>query len=165
MKRITIGSTIGILLLICFFILILSSKNCDFCFSVPVIAGKVFICGLVIFIGSIYFTDLFLKTERQIFNIETLPLLKTDEATNSVPFSCEGYVENMDGTILHSPYTNSPCVYYHSITEKYMKSGKNSEWVILENLVNFVPFYIADARGKLKVDITNLDDDFSGYKI
>lgn len=165
MKRVTIGSTLATLLVICFIIIILSGEDCDFCFSAPVMAIKLFACGLVLFIGSLYFTKLFLKTEKQMFAIETLPLLKTDEATEDVPFSCEGTVRAIDGNLLSSPYTHSPCVYYHSITEEYVKSGKSSEWRIIDNLVNFVPFHITDKRGTLKVSLLNLDSDFSGYTL
>jgi len=163
MKRITFGSTIASLGLICFLIIAFSVEDCEECFSAPVMAIKFFISGLVIAIGGIYFTKEFLKAEKIIFEIESLPLLKTDEATEGVPFAGEGIVEAEK--ILKSPYTNTPCVYFHAIKEKYVERGKRSYWEIIENIALFVPFYIKDKRGKLKVDLTNLDDDFSGYKI
>lgn len=126
---------------------------------------KLFTVGLVLLIGSIYFTRTFLKIEKEIFTIESLPLLETNEATADIPFSCEGKVEAVEGALLSSPYTNTPCVFYHSIAEKYVKRGKHSRWEIVENTLEFNPFYISDKRGKLLVDITNIDNDFSGYKI
>jgi LemA protein len=165
MKRITIASTLTTLLTICFFIIIASGKNCDDCFSTPVMMVKFVASGLVIFIGSIYFTSLYLKNEKCIFDIETQPLLETNEAVDGVPFSVEGKVLQDQDKLLKSPYTGLPCVYYHSITERRVGSGKNRRWEIIENLVDFLPFYISDSRGKIRVDPTNLDADFSGYKI
>ncbi|GEM_PF-94494 len=165
MKRITIGSTVGTLLFICFIIIILSGKNCDECFSLPVMMAKFIACGLVFFIGSIYFTSVYLKNEHSIFNLETLPLLETNEAASDIPFSSEATVLLDKQTVLRSPYLGLACVYYHSITEKQVGRGKNKKWVVTENLVNLTPFYIFDDRGKLKIDPKNLDSDFSGYKI
>lgn len=165
MQRVTILSTVGTIGVICFFILIASSKECDVCYSPPVLALKVFISGLVVLVGSAYFSRLYARTEQKIHSIETLPLLETDEATEGVPFSCEAMIAAEGTNLLKSPYMGEACVYYHSITEEYKQRGKRSEWVVIENLVNFVPFFLQDERGKLKVDITNMDSDFSGYGI
>lgn len=165
MKRVTVASTLTTLATICFFIIILSGKHCDECFSAPVMMAKFIACGLVIFIGSLYFTRVFLKNEKEIFTIETSPLLETDEAVDGLPFSCEGTVYADESHILRSPYTDMPCVYYHSITEKKFGSGKNSRWEITENLLAYSPFYISDSRGKIKIDPTNIDSDFSGFKL
>ncbi|MBN1162472.1 LemA family protein [Patescibacteria group bacterium] len=124
---------------------------------------KLFISGIIVFISSIYYTKVFLKSENEIYDIDLLPLLETNEATPDVPFSCHGIIKEIEGNLLKSPYTNTYCVYYHSITEKYIQGGKSSRWETVENIVNFVPFYIVDERGKLKVDISNMDKDFSGY--
>lgn len=126
---------------------------------------KFFTCGLVLFIGSIYFTRIFLKNEKEIFKIDALPLLETNEAVSDIPFSGEGKIKEVEGNILLSPYTRTDCVYYHSITEELVRRGKRSTWEIVENLINFVPFYVTDKRGRLKIDLSNFDDDLSGYKI
>ena len=164
MKRITIFSTITAIGVICFFIIILAGENCDDCFSAPAMAAKFFVSGLVIIVGSIYFTKEFLKTENIIFDIESQPILETNEATDGVPFAGEGIIKS-EKTI-RSLYTNTSCVYFHSIKEMYVESRRGrGRWQIVENISLFVPFYIEDKRGKLKIDLTNLDDDFSGYKI
>jgi len=165
MKRVTVASTIAALAIICFVIIILSGRNCDECFSAPVMAAKFFICGLVIIVGTVYYTRTFLGMENIVFDIESLPLLETSEAVSEVPFAGEGIVEAKDEKTLSSPYTNTRCVYFHSIKERYVKRGKSSHWEIVENISLFVPFYIKDERGKLEVCLTNLDDDFSKYKI
>lgn len=164
MKRITVFSTIAAIGAICFLIIIFTGENCDECFSAPVMAIKFFICGLVIIAGSAYFAKEFFRIEKIIFNIESYPMMKTDEATEGVPFAGEGVVKSE--RVLKSPYTDTPCVYFHSIKEMYIESGRGrGKWVIVENISLFVPFYIEDERGRLKVDLSNLDDDFSGYKI
>jgi len=125
----------------------------------------VYVCGIITAVGGIYFASEFLKVEKIIFDIESLPLLETDEAVEGVPFAGEGIIEPENGKILKSPYTNTPCVYFHSIKEKYERQGQSGCWKIVENIASFVPFYIKDKRGKLKVDLANLDNDFSGYII
>jgi LemA protein len=165
MKRITFVSAIATLAVICFSVLFFASENCDTCFSAPVMAVKVLISGLIIIIGGIYFTRQFLRTEKIIFEIESQPLLETDEATEGVPFAGEGVIGAEKEKILTSPYTKTPCVYFHSIKEKYTRQGKSSRWEVVENIASFIPFYIKDKRGRLKINLANLDDDFSGYSI
>jgi LemA protein len=165
MKRITFFSTISLIATICFVIIIISGDDCDECFSAPAMAVKFLICGLVIIVASIYFKEKYIKTESIIFDIESEPLRGTDEAVGEVPFAGKGIIESEDGKLLHSPYTNTPCVYFHSIKEEYVRRGKNSSWVIVENIATFVPFHIKDEKGILKIDLADIDYDFSQYKI
>lgn len=165
MQRITIWSTVVGLSTICFFILIASDKGCDECFSPPVMLWKIALCGLVWIIGGIYNTRRYLHTEKHIFHQESLPLLDSNEAVDGLPFSGELFIDKNEDRIVYSPYTQKPCVYYHSITEHYVKSGKSGRWVIDENLVHGVPFYVSDAYGKVKIEPANLDSDLSGYDL
>ncbi len=165
MKRITVSSAVVSILTICFFIIMLSGRRCDECFSLPVMMVKFFACGLVIFTGSIYYTLQYLKNEKQIFTIETTPLLETNEVSPDIPASVEGTIIFDKQNILHAPYSGFECVYYHSITEKKVGSGKNERWEVVDNQVNLAPFYILDERGKLKIDPENMDSDFSGFDI
>lgn len=163
MTRITTYSTIAKIAFIVLIIVILTGDDCDECFSATVMALKFFVSGLVMMTASVYFKIKFLKTENIIFDVESQPLLETDEATDGVPFAGEGVVES--DRIIKSPYTNTDCVYFHGIKEMYVKSGKSGRWEVVENIALFVPFYVKDDRGKLKIDLINFDDDFSGYKI
>lgn len=165
MKRITFYSTVGVIAFFSFFIIILSTKHCKVCFSTSAMAIKFFAVGLVTMGGSLYFKKKFLETEEIIFNVESEPILHTDEATDEVPFAGEGVIENKEGQILRSPYTDTPCVYYHSVTEKLVHRGKSSHWEIVSNIAHFVPFYLKDEKGKLEIDPANMDDDFSAYDI
>lgn len=159
MRRINIISTLSLISFACIIVLLYGSR-----LHLP-LAFNSFIIGALIIICVIYFTKEFLKTEKIIFDIESLPILETDEAVEGVPFAGEGVIEPEEGKILYSLYTKTPCVYFHSIKEMLVRTGKSSYWKIVENLASFIPFYIRDKRGKLKVDLTNLDNDFSRYEI
>jgi len=165
MKRITFISTILAIAAICFFVIIISGEHCDECFSPPVMAMKFLVCGLVIIAGSIYFKAEYLKTESIIFDIESEPIRETDEAVDDVPFAGNGIIESDDDKTINSPYTNTPCVYFHAIKEKYVQQGKSSRWETVENIAIFLPFYLRDQKGRLKVDFMDIDHDFSKYQI
>lgn len=165
MERVNSALVILFLGVICFFILILGEDdNMADWFSAPIMAVKFFACGLVLMIGSIYYTKKFYKVEKVILDIESIPLSKTDRAVDGVPFAGVGVIEPENGKILRSPYKRFSCVYFHSIKELYFRT-EFTEWIIVENIARFVPFYIRDERGRLKIDLTNMDDDFSNYKI
>lgn len=165
MKRVTVYSTIGAILTICFFIVIAAGEDCDGCFSPPVMALKFLACGFVVIVVTLLFRRDFKKHEGIAFEIEGQPLLETDEATDGVPFAGQGMIDAEDGKALVSPFTGTKCVYYHSILEKYVKRGKRSAWEIQQNAVNYVPFHFKDGRGTINVLLSNMDEDFSGFDI
>lgn len=162
MARITTRFALIFLLTTCFLILFYPLRNIERGFSISLMAFRFLAVGIILIVGGIYFKKEFLRVEKIIFEIESLPLLKTDEAVDGVPFAGEGVVEPEEGKVLYSPYTKTPCVYFHSIKEKYLQKD---DWEIVENLAHYVPFWIRDERGKLKVDLKNLDEDFSSYRI
>ena len=162
MRRITTYFALIFLAILCVVIFFLPLKQPQRGFSISLMAMRFLAAGVILVFGGIYFKKEFLRVEKIIFEIESLPLLETDEAVDGVPFAGEGVVEPEEGKILSSPYTKTPCVYFHSIKEKYLQKEK---WEIVENLAHFVPFWIRDKRGKLKVDLRNLDEDFSFYHI
>ncbi|MCX6758163.1 MAG: LemA family protein [Candidatus Nealsonbacteria bacterium] len=165
MKRITLPLSVAAIGFICFFILIASTKHCNDCFSPSTMALKLIVCGLVIVAGILSFRRAYLENEKIIFNIESLPLLETDEAVEGVPFVGQGTIDSEDGKLLTSPFTRTPCVYYHSILEKYVQEGKSHTWRVVENNARFVPFHLKDDRGAIDIDLTNMDDDFSSYGV
>jgi len=162
MKRITTKSSLAVLLGIIAIIMLISGEDCDNCYSPSVMASKSIVAGFILIVGIFYFTKKYLGSENLIFNIESLPVIHTDEATSGVPFCGYGQIQS-EKTII-SPYTQTPCVYYHSIQE-YYTGGKNGHWVIEQNIAESTPFRISDQKGKIWVDISNFDDDFSNYKI
>ena len=166
MTRITFKSTVILIAIVCFVILILASKHCDVCFSAPVMALKVIACGFAIILITIASRKGFKAQETIAFNIESLPLTETDEACDGTPFAGEGIVDTESGWILTSPYTNTPCVYYHSVLEQYVRRGKSSSWETIENKAQFVPFHFKDRRGgMIDVDLNKIDSDFSHFGI
>src|SRR3989339_1000279 len=163
MKRISFFTTTSFIGLICLFVLVAGDDNCDACYTPKAMLARIFVCGLVIIGLSVYFTHKYQRTEDIIFNIENQPLLETNEATEGVPFACEGTVA-AESTI-ESEFTKTPCVYYHSILEKLVQSGKNKKWQVVRNVARYAPFYIKDERGRIGVDLANMDDDFTGHEV
>lgn len=99
MRRINIISTLSLISFACIIVLLYGSR-----LPLP-LAFNSFIIGALIIIGAIYFTKEFLKTEEIIFDIESLPILETDEAVDGVPFAGEGVIEPEEGKIfiLYTP--------------------------------------------------------------
>ncbi|MCX8008664.1 MAG: LemA family protein [Patescibacteria group bacterium] len=148
------------------FLLILLSGMSIVVFSGRLSGDEFIVFGIIVIILSIYFYFLYLRHEKIVFRIDSIPLLQTDEAVSGVPFSCEGKITPEDKGILISPYAKKECIYYHSITEKKETAGvAESLWIVVEDLIDFRPFYVQDDRGKLKVDITNVDVDTSEFSI
>lgn len=75
MKRITVKHVFLRLFAICALVLVLAGDDCDNCFSPSIMMLKLFVCGVILFVGSVYFTRKYLSTENEIFFIESLPLL------------------------------------------------------------------------------------------
>lgn len=165
MKRITLPLSIAAVGFFCVFILVATTKQCDACFSPRTMALKLIGCGAVVIVGMAYFRRAYLEHEKIALGIESLPLLETDEAVEGVPFAGHGTVMAENGNLLVSPYTKTPCVYYHSVLEKYVKEGKHYTWRVIENNVQFIPFHISDERGSIDVDLANMDDDLSGHAL
>ena len=160
MQRITPKSTFFIIFIVCVIILLFGDEDCDGCYSMGVMLSKTIVSGVIVILASLYFTKKYKEVETIIFDIENQPILETNEATDGVTFSGSGTI--ITDEVLTSPITKTICVYYHSIVEKYVSSGKNSYWKIIDNNIEYVPFYISDERGKLLIDIKNFDDDMSG---
>ncbi|MEM3369373.1 MAG: LemA family protein [Candidatus Micrarchaeia archaeon] len=122
---------------------------------------KPLIFSIILIIPSLYFRHIYKKMDDIIFKIERLPLLDVNEATESVPFSGEGTIESEID--MRSPYTSTPCVYFHYIVEERAAKGG---WVIKRNDAISIPFYLKDRRGnRIKIDLTGIDRDNSSYPI
>jgi LemA protein len=121
------------------------------------------VCGIVIIIVGLYYTRRYHEFEKAVFEIESLPVLDTNEAVAGLPYNGYGTVKT-DKTLI-APFSQTPCVYFHSVVEEFVKSGRSNKWEIRQNNCAFVPFWIEDGRGKLLIDIENVDSDFSNYPI
>jgi LemA protein len=165
MKRINFWSTVSVIALTCVIIIAISTKHCDVCFSAPAMALKIIACGFATILFTVYYCRKFKEQENLAFGIESEPMQKTNEATDGVPFAGEGTIESENDNLLVSPYTNTKCVYFHSILEQYVKQGKSSSWRVIDNNVRFVPFHLKDEKGTIDINLANMDDDFSGQWI
>ncbi|MCU0652949.1 MAG: E3 ubiquitin ligase family protein, partial [Candidatus Pacebacteria bacterium] len=164
MKRISIWTVLGTVLLVCFFIVIAASKRCDWCYEPPTMAAKFIACGLVIIAVTLYYRWQFKEHESIVFDIESLPSMKTDDVVEGVPFAGTGKVSGENGQVMTAPFSGLPCVYFHSIMEQYVRQGKHSRWEVIQNDVRFIPFHLEDERGNVNIDLTNIDEDFSDFK-
>jgi len=163
MERITTGGVIASILLISILIIFAFDENCDDCFEPPMMALKFLTSGLVIMFGMLFYRTRYGKIEDILFRIDRQPILKTSNATEGTPFLGTGIVEASN--TLNTPYSKTPCVYYHSILEQYVEKDTGGNWEMKEHHVDFVPFYLKDERGKIRVDVTNMDEDFSTYNV
>ena len=161
MKRISTSKVIIILLALSFIIFGFSDENCPECWEPSGFAVKSVIVGLIWIIGGLYFRKEYLRYNKITFNIESYPILETDEATDGVPFAGYGIVKT--DKPLYSPYTKTPCVYYHSVKEKLFRGGGSRDWRIVEDVVNYIQFYIEDKKGRLKVNPKNVGDHLSKF--
>lgn len=159
MKRTTVHATILTILAVVFFILVASGEDCDGCYSPGAMQFKLVVAGAVTVIMALYFTARYKKFEKMAFDIANQPILETNEATSGVSFAGEGTV--VSEKPLTSAYTQTECVYYHAILEKYVNSGKRGRWEVQEQKLDFIPFYLTDDRGRLAIDVTGVDHDNS----
>ena len=164
MERITTASAVIAIIILVGAIILAGDEDCDGCYDAPMMAAKLVASGIVIMGGALLFRTKYAAMESIAFRIDRQPVLKTNKATDGVAFACKGEVKT-DSAPLRSEFTNTPCVYYHSILEKLESDGEHSSWVIKYNKASFIPFYVQDNKSRLKVDINNMDGDFSGYAI
>ena len=159
MKKVTLTKTLGKLLLICMFILFIGDEGCDICYTTNVMAVRGMLCGIVIIFITLWDTKKYKQFENMAFTIANQPLLETNEATDTVSFAAEGTVECPNPITSH--FTQTPCVYYHTLIETIKRGQKN--WHIEKQIVESTPFYIQDERGKLRIDPSTIDHDTSGH--
>ncbi len=167
MERVTVGSTIGQIIVACgivFGIILGIIGDEDFEGDpAPFLMFGFFASGAIAFTLAFWSRQRYLDVSSIVFRIERQPLIPTASATDGVPAAIEGTFRA--DSLLNSPYTKTPCVYYHSIKEKYVKNDKSSHWKIVENVHDYVPFWIEDKFGRVQVRLDNVDADFSNYGI
>lgn len=159
MKKVTLATTLLEIVLVCLFILFIGDEDCTSCYSADGYIIRGMLCGVAIIAITVFNTIRYRQMNAIAFNIANQPLLETDEATDSVSFSGEGTL--VADTLIHSYFTQTPCLYYHAILRR--KNGKT--WDIVNNISNGVPFYLEDTRGRLEIDARNVDSDMSHEKI
>ena len=64
----------------------------------------------------------------------------------------QGIVAPAKKTLLTSPLSGKPCVYYAYAVEEYRSSGKHSRWVTIRSGSKGTPFFARDKTGSVLVD-------------
>jgi LemA protein len=164
MERINFWSIIFILFGVSLFIFFITGSNCSGCFSNEALFLKLFVIGLM-FIGATFLmSHKWAKINTLLYKIERQPLLSIAACTDEVPAQVCGEIIPKEG-VLKSPVTNTECVYYHYIKERYEKHNKHSSWVVVQNNSNHVPFKVKDESGEITVNLANVDSDLGSFLV
>ncbi len=132
-------------------------------FTPQALAAKTIIVGLIILFFALYNSRKIAGNESIVYRVDRYPSTKIKFLTAGVPASTSGYV--VADSKLIAPYSQQECVYYHSITEEYVSSDDSSYWRVIENIAEYVPFRIDDRETEIEVDLHDIYDDLSGYRI
>lgn len=148
-------STVGLVILIIFVFIFRFSRSLD----TSVISGSLALSGIAVILVAFYYHHKFSNLEKILFRIDRQPVLSAAMAIEGVPYSSQGRLVPTDTMV--APISGKKCIYYHVIKERYESRGKHSEWVMRENVMAYKPFYVEDKSGRLRVDMVNMDHDFS----
>ncbi len=98
------------------------------------------------------------RISELLFEIDRQPVLPAGRAIGGVPYAVEGIII-ADKTLI-APLSKKECVYHHSIKER-----DQNGWKLWKNIVEYVPFYIEDKSGRIRVDMKGMDRDFSHARL
>ncbi len=163
MDRINWNYVIGVLALIAFVIFIWGGEDCGDCYSPEVLGFKSIVVGFVVIGASFYYSYKWYANDPILFRVSRQPLTEIRTITSEIPAAFSGIITSPQTII--SKYTNTPCVFYHSIKEEEQGSGDNKKWVIIENECRHVPFSVDDGSGQINVNLRFVDSDLSTFKI
>src|SRR3989344_1525725 len=164
MERISFKKMFLILGGIALVIIALSGDDCDECFSPQALSLKIILIGFLFIGGSFYYFYKWVATDSLIFKIERQPIESIDTIAKEVPVAFSGEIQSKEKLLL-SPYSKTPCVFYHYIKEKFVQSDKSSHWEIVENNANHIYFSVKDTTGLIDVDLRNVDSDLGKYSL
>ena len=110
---------------------------------------KVFLFGIILIGGGLFafFHGFFqLRKKRLIENTPTSTIRGLAMGLTELIGKAKQYLS------IYSPLTNTACCYYEYTIEKYKRTGKRKEWVIIakDNSEN-IPFILEDETGKILV--------------
>ncbi len=163
MERINIKKIGIVLLIIVAAILIFGSDSDDAIPDKNFFIAKVILIAIVLIGASFYYTYKWFVVDSILFKVDRDPLIKIGTINSGVPASFEGIIKTNKPLI--SPHSQTPCVFYHYILEKYIRAGKHSRWSVVENKSNNVPFQVSDDSGEITVNLRNIDSDLGHYKL
>jgi LemA protein len=164
MDRISVAPTIVAIVLLLFIIFMPIDDDCkgQECIQTYGLSFRMGIAGILIMIIGLHTRKKYRAIERVAFMLSNQPVLETDDATAGVTFAGSGVIGS-DKKII-SPYTNTECVYYHSITKECCGPKKSFDWVTLEDKEDFSLFYIEDKKGRIYIDIEDFVEQQSNKK-
>jgi hypothetical protein len=107
------------------------------------VAIPVFMVGIAVFVG--------LRARRRAALIKATPTSNIGMATDGYR-EFEGMIEAIDGKLLTSPLTRSPCVWYHAKVEESVSSRQTTgnagrHWRVVNETSSSAPFLVRDATG------------------
>lgn len=164
MNRISAKSVFISIFFIILVVVIFGDEDCDICYSGSVMAFKFLIAALILVAASFYFFYKWYNTNSMIYKIERQPISKINMIGEDTPTSFYGDIKE-DEPLLTSPFTNTKCVFYHYIKEKYVRSGDSSYWKVVENKSNHVKFHVDDGTGTIHVSLRNIDSDLGKFAL
>ncbi|MCX8190416.1 MAG: LemA family protein [Candidatus Diapherotrites archaeon] len=150
MERINILHVITVLSVIIIFVILLTLNKIEMW---PVSA---FIVGGSLVIATFIFTRKWERYDSILYKIQRQPIIPAKFCTPGTPAQVYGKIVAKE-PLLNSPFTKTPCVFYHYIEEKYVQSGKHSYWRVDVNKMNYVHFEVIDKSGSISVDLRNVD--------
>ena len=122
------------------------------------IESRILSWAIVGFFAGIYFFFYGFRRLWQKRLIQNIP-------TSKIRSIAMGLVEingiALPDVLLKGPYTNVPCVFYHIIVERLIRTQKSAQWVKELELKSDIPFFVQDDTGAVMVDPAGAETDIS----
>ncbi|WP_144394222.1 LemA family protein [Pleionea sediminis] len=113
------------------------------------LSNLIVICGALLCVGFTWFGFRLIRLKR---HIENLPTSKTTGLMFGLS-ELKGRVKFLsEMPMLEAPLTSKSCCWYRYIIEEKQGSGKDKEWVTIEDITEHTPFVCQDPFGKVKVN-------------
>ena len=120
------------------------------------IESRILSWAIVGFFAGIYFFFYGFRRLWQKRLIQNIP-------TSKIRSIAMGLVEingiALPDVLLKGPYTNVPCVFYHIIVERLIRTQKSAQWVKELELKSEIPFFVQDDTGAVMIDPVGAETD------
>lgn len=117
---------------------------------------RVLLWAIIGFFAGIYF---FISGFRKLWTkrlIQNIP-------TSKIRSIAMGLVEingiALPDVILKGPYTKVPCVFYHILVERLVRTHKSAKWVKELEVKSDIPFFVKDDTGTVLIDPSGAETD------
>ena len=120
------------------------------------IESRILSWAIVGFFAGIYFFFYGFRRLWQKRLIQNIP-------TSKIRSIAMGFVEingvALPDVLLTGPYTKVPCVFYHIIVERLIRTQKTAQWVKELELKSEIPFFVQDDTGTVMIDPVGAETD------